>query len=69
MYFSLLDKNNSQVVFFRNLSLTSSRLYRTVSDFSKVSEGFDRLMNWIELDIVDFNRVSLYNAKKHNQFS
>lgn len=60
MYISTLDKRNSKIVMYGNLSLTSSWLFSTVFDFSWVAESFDRSKNWLELDRVDFSVVSFH---------
>lgn len=33
-----------------------------VRDFSCIAEGFDRSINWVELDRVDFSSAGFYNV-------
>lgn len=47
MYLSTLDKRNSQVVIYKNLSLSSSWLYRSWFFFS-----FDQSINWQDFSLV-----------------
>lgn len=66
MYIGTLDKRNSKIFVYENLSLASSSfIFGTVRDFSYVAEGFDQLIN----DRVDFSPVSFYRAVNYNWVS
>lgn len=59
MYICTLNKRNSHTILYGDLSLTSS-LFCAVRDFSLVSEILDRLINWLELNRVDFSSEKFF---------
>lgn len=65
MYISTISSRNIDCFLFENLVLTSLQAVRV---FFQIAKYFNRAINWLKLDRVDFSHVNFHSAINHNRF-